>query len=79
MISAPSQPDLLTSEIIKEIHSSLSELKSNAIVYTDGSTSPQGKSPNSGSGIFITDEQHVPLWSGGFTVRNTLSNWLPLL
>jgi len=81
MISAPSQPDLLTSEIIKEIHSSLSELKSNAIVYTDGSTSPQGKSPNSGSGIFITDEQHVPLWSGGFTVRtdgNNSPNWLLL-
>lgn len=30
-----------------------------AIVYTDGSTSLMGKSPNSGCGIFITDEKHI--------------------
>ena len=75
IVSPPSQTELITSEIIQEIHSCLSNLKSGAIVYTDGSTSPKGRSPNSGSGIFITDEQHVPLWSGGLIVRADGNNF----
>jgi hypothetical protein len=76
LISPPSQTELNTSRIIQEISLALSESKCNAIVYTDGSTSPQGKSPNSGSGIYITDEQHTPLWSGGFTVRTDGNNFI---
>jgi hypothetical protein len=47
-----------------------------AIVYTDGSTSLMGKSPNSGCGIFITDEKHIPLWSGGCVVRTDGNNFI---
>ena len=47
-----------------------------AIIYTDGSTSPKGKSPNSGCGIFITDENHTPLWSGGAVIRTDGNNFI---
>src|SRR6185437_14088147 len=35
-----------------------------------GSTYPNKKSPNSGCGIFITDEKNKPLWTGGLVVRS---------
>jgi hypothetical protein len=58
------------SAVIQDIKSSLVQSRINkAIVYTDGSTSPNNKFPNSGCGIFITDEKHQPIWSGGMVVR----------
>lgn len=75
IISSSSQPSLDTTGILEGIRSTLS-LQRKAIVYTDGSTSPRNNSPNSGSGIFITDEKHQPLWSGGFAVRSDGNNFV---
>ena len=47
-----------------------------AIVYTDGSTEPGGKSPNSGCGIYVTDLEHNPIWSGGMVVRADGNNFI---
>jgi hypothetical protein len=76
IVSSSDYPSLEISGIVKDIQSSLSDIKSKAIVYTDGSTSTHGKSPNSGSGIFITNESHRLLWSGGFTVRSDGNNFI---
>ena len=75
-LTSPTEPSLDNSKIIEEIRSNLQEVKGSAIIYTDGSTSTQGKFSNSGSGIFITDDQHVPLWSGGFIVRSDGNNFI---
>src|SRR5205085_12343236 len=69
VVSPSTQPSLNTASVTQEIKSVLSDLKCKAIIYTDGSTSTRGKPFNSGCGIFITNEQNQPLWSGGFTVR----------
>src|SRR5690606_2687264 len=45
------------------------------LFYTD-STSLMGKSPNSGCDIFIPDEKHIPLWSGGCVVRTEGNNFI---
>src|SRR5690606_10346470 len=49
LVSPTSQLSLDTTQITMKIREVLSDIKSNAIVYTDGSTTTRGKSPNSGS------------------------------
>jgi hypothetical protein len=62
--------------ILQELKETFNKYPS-AIVYTDGSTEPDGKSPNSGCGIYITDLEHNPIWSGGMVVRADVSQkWL---
>ena len=75
-MSPSTQPSLNFTGITQEIQLVLSDVKSKAIVYTDGSTSTRGKPCNSGSGIFITNEQNKSLWSGGFTVRADGNNFI---
>ena len=78
IISQPDQKSLLTTPLISEITSTLSHLtaEQKIIAYTDGSTSPHGKSPNSGSGIFITNSNHKEIWSGGLIVRSDGNNFI---
>jgi len=76
VVSPSTQPSLNTARVTQEIKSVLSDLKCKAIIYTDGSTSTRGKPFNSGCGIFITNEQNQPLWSGGFTVRADGNNFI---
>jgi len=76
LVSPSTQPSLNFTGITQEIQLVLSDVKSKAIVYTDGSTSTRGKPCNSGSGIFITNEQNQPLWSGGITVRTDGNNFI---
>jgi ribonuclease HI len=78
IISRSDQKSLLTTPLISEITSTLSHLTAGQkiIAYTDGSTSPRGKSPNSGSGIFITDSNHKVVWSGGLIVRSDGNNFI---
>ena len=45
-------------------------------VYTDGSTDPRGLNPNSGVGIFVTDEKHREIWQGGFHLLSDGNNFL---
>jgi hypothetical protein len=37
---------------------------------------PRGKSANSGSGIFITNEKHEKIWEGGLVVRSDGNNFI---
>jgi len=78
IISQSDQKSLLTTPLISEITSTLSHLtaEQKIIAYTDGSTSPHGKSPNSGSGIFITNSNHKEIWSGGLIVRSDGNNFI---
>jgi len=63
--------------VVDDIKSSLERSRINkAIVFTDGSTSPMNKFPNSGCGIFITDEKNKPVWSGGMVVRTDGNNFI---
>ena len=50
--------------------------KSLLYVYTDGSTKPRSKEPNSGFGIYITDSKHQPVWQGGGIVRTDGNNFI---
>ena len=61
--------------ILQELKETFNKYPS-AIVYTDGSTEPDGKSPNSGCGIYITDLEHNPIWSGGMVVRADGNNFI---
>jgi hypothetical protein len=69
-----------SADVLSVVHSIKTTLEqtgcTKAIVYTDGSTSLKGKSPNSGCGIFITDRKHTPLWSGGCVVRTDGNNFI---
>jgi len=76
LVSPSLQPSADVETITREIALALSELKSHAVVYTDGSTSTRGRVHNSGSGIFITDDHHCPIWSGGFVARTDGNNFI---
>jgi hypothetical protein len=77
IVSSSHQKSAEVSSMVQSIKSIFeqSEMK-RAIVYTDGSTSTKIKSPNSGCGIFITDEKHTPLWSGGAVIRTDGNNFI---
>ena len=66
------------SSLVQEINSVLSQVPEggDVIAYTDGSTAPRAKQPNSGSGIFITDVEHNEIWSGGLIVRTDGNNFI---
>ena len=72
------QKSMTTSPLIQEINSKLSRMPEGEkiIAYTDGSTAPRAKQPNSGSGIFITDMANNELWSGGLVVRTDGNNFI---
>jgi len=46
------------------------------IAYTDGSTKARSKEPNSGCGIYITDDKNQVVWSGGMSVRADGNNFI---
>jgi len=66
------------SPLVQEINSSLARIPEGKkiIAYTDGSTTPRAKSPNSGSGIFITNANHEEIYSGGLIVRTDGNNFI---
>ena len=45
-------------------------------VYTDGSTNPKLKGPNSGAAIVVTDNLDQTIWSGGLIVRTDGNNFI---
>jgi hypothetical protein len=80
MVCSSQQKSVEVSSMVYAIKSTLEQTEvKKAIIYTDGSTSPKGKSPNSGCGIFITDENHSPLWSGGAVIRTEETTLSPNL
>jgi len=75
--SSSNQKSADVASVVLAINSTLNRANvSKVIVYTDGSTSPNKKSPNSGCGIFITDEKNKPLWTGGLVVRTDGNNFI---
>ena len=77
IVSSHKQESARVLSIVQEIKTALEHPQvCQAIVYTDGSTNPKNQHPNSGSGIFITDEHHTPLWSGGLVVRSDGNNFI---
>ena len=47
--------------------------------YTDGSTTPNAQSPNSGCSVVLTDHEDKYVWSGGLVVRSDGNNFIPEL
>ena len=77
IISSDCQKSAVISSVVHDLKASLEQSKlGKVIVYTDGSTSLNKKSPNSGCGIFVTDEKDQPLWSGGMVVRTDGNNFI---
>ena len=66
--------------LVADIQAALGKQQPQSIIaYTDGSTTPLAKNPNSGMAIVITDQLHRPLWSGGGVVRADGNNFIPEL
>src|SRR6185437_10946176 len=77
IISPERKTSAEVSSVVDDIKYSLERSRINkVIVFTDGSTSPMNKFPNSGCGIFITDEKNIPVWSGGMVVRTDGNNFI---
>ena len=78
IVSRLEQKSAIMSPLVQEINSSLARIPEGKkiIAYTDGSTTPRAKSPNSGSGIFITNANHEEIYSGGLIVRTDGNNFI---
>src|SRR5690348_15911670 len=61
---------------LQNVFSSMKASQKRAIVYTDGSTPPRSSKPNSGASIYVTDENHKEIWSGGIIVRTVGNNFI---
>ena len=63
--------------LVAEIKQTISEKAvTSLIAYTDGSTKARSKDPNSGCGIYITDQRNNQIWSGGMMVRSDGNNFI---
>ncbi len=70
------KPLALTQAISKTLRDSPSN---SFFAYTDGSTTPNGRSPNSGCSVVLTDHEDKHFWSGGLVVRSDGNNFIPEL
>ena len=61
---------------LRNVFQQMSELKSEAFVYTDGSTATARSPANSGCSVVVTDQEHKEVWSGGLTVRTDGNNFV---
>ena len=65
-------------KLVAEIQQVLTQkLVGGLVAYTDGSTKARCKDPNSGCGIYITDQNNHQVWSGGLIVRSDGNNFVP--
>ena len=71
-----SQRPLTLVESLRSIFEQMSVSKSEAFVYTDGSTDTVRSPSNSGVGIIVTDQNHREVWSGGLIVRTDGNNFI---